>query len=126
MPTGRRFSGPVLSAIHDSRIVGIRAGIRPHRFTGVWVVVVSGRVFVRPWNDKSLGWYRVFLQEPRGTIQIAGREIRVRARTRTSERLMDAVDLAYKEKYRTPASRKYVVGFARTRRRMTTTELMPR
>ena len=123
--TGRRFSTAVVSNIHDSRILGIRAGDEAHRFTGVWVVVVKGRVFVRPWNDKPLGWYRKFLEEPRGTIQIPGREIRVRARKTRGERLLDAVDLAYAEKYRTPASRKYVRGFATDRRRGTTTELIP-
>jgi hypothetical protein len=30
------------------------------RYTGVWVVVVEGRAFVRSWNDKSTGWYRAF------------------------------------------------------------------
>lgn len=38
---------------------------------------------------------------------------------------MDAVERAYAEKYRTPASLKYVRGFRLPRRRRTTTELMP-
>jgi hypothetical protein len=121
----RRFSKAVLSDIHQSRMFGIRAGAEPHRFIGIWVVVVDGRVFVRPWNDKAGGWHRKFLEEPRGAIQIAGREIRVRARNSRGERLRDAVDLAYAEKYRTPASRKYVRGFATKRRRSTTMELIP-
>jgi hypothetical protein len=122
----RRFSKPVLAAIHDSRILGIRAGTEPHRFIGIWAIVLDGRVFVRPWNDKPHGWYRAFQEEPRGRIQIpSGREIRVRARQVRGERLYDAVDLAYAEKYNTPASRKYVVGFATARRRKTTTELIP-
>jgi hypothetical protein len=126
MSRTRRFSGPVLAAIRDSRILGVRAGIQPHRFIGVWVVVVDGRVFVRSWNDKRRGWRRAFLEEPRGAIQIPpGREITVRARTTRGERLMDAIDAAYGEKYKTPASRKWVRGFARARRRMTTTELVP-
>ena len=91
----------------------------------VWVVVVEGRVFVRSWNDKARGWRRVFLEERRGAIQVLGREISVRARRTTAERLMDAIDLAYAEKYHTAASRKWVRGLARPLRRMTTTELMP-
>jgi hypothetical protein len=120
-----RFSDDILATIHQSKIIGLRAGTRPHRFIGVWVVVVNKRVFVRSWNDKPQGWHRVFLQEPHGAIQIAGREIRVRARKTRGERLMDAIDLAYREKYPTPGSRKYVAGFARARRRATTTELAP-
>ncbi len=126
MRSTRRFSKATLAAIHDAKILGIRAGIAPHRFLGIWAVVVDGRVFVRSWNDKPDGWHRVFLQESRGAIQIPGREIRVRARRPTGERLLKAVDLAYGEKYNTRGSRKYVIGLARPRRRLTTTELVPR
>lgn len=120
------FSRPALAALDGSRIIGVRAGLEPHRFVGVWVVVVDGRVFVRPWNDKPNGWYRAFLDEPRGVMQVGDREIRVRARPSRGERLMDAIDRAYGEKYRTPASRKWVRGFAQPRRRATTLELRPR
>jgi hypothetical protein len=127
MGASRSFSKPVLAAIHDSRILGIRAGGEPHRFIGIWAVVLKGRVFVRPWNDKPHGWHRAFQKDPHGTIQIAsGREVPVRARAVRGERLIDAIDAAYGEKYTTPASRKYVIGFARPRRRRTTTELLPR
>jgi hypothetical protein len=49
----------------------------------------------------------------------------VRAKHVRGERLINAVDGAYAEKYKTPASRKYVAGFATSRRRKTTTELIP-
>lgn len=39
-------------------------------------------------------------------------------------RLLDAVDAAYAVKYHTSASRKWVRGFARPRRRATTVELL--
>jgi hypothetical protein len=120
-----QFSRSVVAAIDASKILGLRAGVAPHRFTGVWVVVVNGRVFVRPWNDKAQGWYRAFLEEGRGVMQVGDREVRVRARKSRGERLMDAIDLAYKEKYPTPASRKWVRGFATPRRRATTLELLP-
>ncbi|MGH9856437.1 MAG: hypothetical protein ACRD4B_01215, partial [Acidobacteriota bacterium] len=53
------------------------------------------------------------------------REIRVRAKKTSGERLLDAIDQAYGEKYHTPGSQKYVRGFALPRRRMTTLELIP-
>ena len=121
----RGFSKPILTALNDGKIIGIRAG-RNHRFIGIWVVVVGGRVFVRPWNDKPDGWYRAFLEDSQGALTIGDREVRVRAKPVRSERLRDAVDRAYAEKYSTPGSRKYVIGFARSRRRATTTELLPR
>jgi hypothetical protein len=124
MNTGRRFPARTVEALAASRIIGIRAG-REHRFLGVWVVVVSGRVFVRPWNNKPTGWYRAFLDEPRGAISLGGREIAVVARRSRGERLMDAIDRAYAEKYPTQASQKWVRGFRTARRRATTLELVP-
>ena len=106
-------------------MLGIRAGTDEHRFTGIWFVLVRGRVFVRPWYDKPCGWHRAFVREPRGAIAVSGREIAVRARRVRGERLWDAVDLAYAEKYNTPGSVHFVRGFARKTRRDTTTELMP-
>jgi hypothetical protein len=56
---------------------------------------------------------------------VDGREIPVRAVFTRSERLKDAVDRAYREKYNTPGSLHYVLGFAHKKRRDTTTELLP-
>src|SRR2546426_884765 len=97
MTAARRFSGPVLEELARAKILGVRAGTE-HRYTGVWVVVVEGRVFVRSWNDKPTGWYRAFQAQPLGSIQLAGREIPVRARQLRGKRLRDAVTRAYGEK----------------------------
>ena len=114
----RRLPRMVVKAIDESKILGIRAGTRSdHRFTGVWPVVVDGRVFVRSWTLKPDGWYRRFLEDARGTIQVGTREIRIRAVRVRGERLRDAVEDAYAAKYNTPASRNYVRGFRRARRR---------
>jgi hypothetical protein len=121
----RRFPRDILAAIHDGKILGIRAGTEPHRFIGIWAVVVQGRVFVRSWSLKPRSWYRTFLKEPRGTIQVAGHEISVRAVRTRSERLKDAVDQAYLDKYNTPGSIKYARDLGRARSRATTTELVP-
>jgi hypothetical protein len=108
----------------QAKILGVRAGAE-HRYTGVWVVVVEGRAFVRPWNDKPTGWYRAFRAQPRGSIQLAGREVAVRARHARSERLRGAVTRAYAEKYNTKASQKWVRGFAEPGREATTLEFVP-
>jgi hypothetical protein len=121
----RRFSKAILAAIHDGHILGIRAGTQPHRFIGIWAVVVEGRVFVRSWSLKPRSWYRTFLNEPRGAIQVADREIAVRAVRTRSERLKDAVSRAYVEKYNTPGSIKYARDLRRSKSRATTTELVP-
>src|SRR5438876_11695027 len=105
MTAALRFSKPALAELAKAKILGVRAGT-DHRFTGVWVVVVEGRTFVRSWNDKPTGWYRAFLAEPLGSIQVGGREIPVRARLTRSGRLQDAVTRAYGEKYPTKGSEK--------------------
>jgi hypothetical protein len=64
--TPRRFTADIVAAIHNSKILGIRAGQQPHRFIGIWVVVVEGRVFVRSWSLKPRSWYRTFLEDPYG------------------------------------------------------------
>jgi hypothetical protein len=123
----RSFSRPLLAAIDAAKILGVRAGGRSdHRFIGIWVVVVDGGVFARSWTLKPGGWYRTFLEDPLGTIQVGERQVRVRARPVRSERLRDGVERAYAEKYPTPGSRKYVRGFRTPRRRDTTLEFMPR
>src|SRR5437660_831355 len=122
----RRFSPRVRSLLQNARMLKIRAGTEAHRFIGIWFVLVGERVFVRPYYDKASGWYRASLRDPRAAIEVSGREIAVRTRRARGERLWDAVDRAYAEKYTTAASRKWVRGFATARRRKTTTELLPR
>jgi hypothetical protein len=122
-----RLSPALVRRIDESKILGIRAGSESdHRFIGVWPVVIAGRVFARSWTLKPGGWYRTFLADPLGSIQVGDREIHVRARRVRSERLCDAVDDAYARKYATPASRKYVRGFRSARRREATIEFVPR
>ncbi len=127
MTRARGFRPDVLAAIRDNKykILGIRAGTKPHRFIGIWAVVVEGRVFVRSWSLKPRSWYRTFLEEPRGAIQVGDREIPVRAVRTRSERLKDAVSRAYLAKYNTPGAIKYARDLCRAKSRDTTTELVP-
>ena len=123
--TPRRFTGKTLEMLRTEKMLGVRAGAQPHKFIGIWMVVVEGRVFVRSWGLKPRSWWRTFAQERRGAISIGGREIPVRAVQTRSERLKDAVSRAYAEKYNTPASLKWVRDMSRTKSRDTTTELLP-
>jgi hypothetical protein len=125
--TARRFSRQVIAAIDASKILGIRAGARSaHKFTGVWPIVVDGRLFARSWTMKAGGWYRTFLEDPVGTLQVGERQMATRARRVRGSRLIAAIEEAYAAKYATPASQKYVRGFRTARRRETTTEFVPR
>jgi len=121
----RRFGADVLASLHRGKTLEIRAGARPHRFIGIWVVVVEGRVFVRSWSLKPRSWWRTFQADPRGAIRVSGRPIAVRAVRTRSARLRRAVDRAYLAKYGTGGSRRYALDLARPTSQATTTELVP-
>lgn len=122
----KSFPPSILKVIDGTKYFYLRAGDE-HRFTPVWVVVVDGRVFVRPWNDKKTGWYRAFLKDRTGggAVLVNDKELPVRALLATSDKISDAVDAAYASKYTTKANQKYVKGFATPKRRATTLELVP-
>lgn len=120
-----RFRHPTLEAIRDGKILGIRAGTKPHRVIGIWAVVLENRVFVRSWTVKPDGWYRALREEPQGVIEVAKQRLRFRAVFTRSERLRKAVDRAYVAKFRTPWAAKLARAFKTEKRRATTTELRP-
>src|SRR6476469_3457003 len=125
MATAKKFPPKTVEAIHEAKILGIRAGMKPHRIIGIWAVVVEGRVFVRSYSLKPRSWWRTFHEDPRGVIEVNGKQIKVRPVFTRSERLKKLVDLAYAEKFPTPGSRVFVEGFKQKERRDTTTELVP-
>ena len=125
MTSAKKFPKRIAASICDARILGIRAGTKPHRIIGIWAVVVEGRVFVRSYSLKPRSWWRTFRQDPRGVIEVNGKQFKVRPVFTRSERLKELVDRAYAEKFLTPGSRVFVEGFKQKQRRDTTTELVP-
>ncbi|NOT04830.1 MAG: DUF2255 family protein [Anaerolineales bacterium] len=128
MKPKKYFTASVLAAIQKEKILGIRAGTdSTHRVIGIWSVVVEGRVFVRSWSMKPRSWWRTFLEDPHGEVFVAERKrgIRVRAVQVKSEKMKDRVGAAYKEKYNTPGSIRYVEDMSLSPSRDTTTELVP-
>lgn len=124
MSKSETFDDAIVEAACNAKIVGVRSGTE-HRYTGVWLVVVDDRVFVRSWNDKPTGWFRAFKKDASGTIQLGKLEIPVRGKPVRSARLRDAVTAAFAEKYNTKGSRKWVEGFAEPARVLTTLEFVP-
>ena len=125
MPIGARFDPKTLAEIKDAKILGIRAGTKPHRIIGIWAVVVESRVFVRSWSVKKRGWWSTLRDEPSGVIQVGKQKLPFRAVFTRSERLLTAVDRAYVAKFRTPWAAKLARQFDGEKRRATTTELLP-
>jgi hypothetical protein len=120
-----RWPADVVTALDAGTILRIRAGTGEHRFIGIWVVVIDGRVFVRSWSVKPEGWYRTFQADPVGAILVDGRERPVRAVPARGRRLNDAIDRAYLAKYDTPGSIKYARDLGSSKSRATTIELKP-
>ena len=126
MKSRNRFEPQILERVRKEKIFGIRAGSEStHRVIGVWAVVVEGRLFLRSWSMKPRSWWRVFLEDPYGSLFVGDQEIRVRAVQTRSERLKDLVSQAYKEKYNTPGSVQFVRDMSGKKSRDTTTELIP-
>ena len=125
MATVLRFAKPLLATLRDGKIVRIKAGTR-HRFIGIWGVVVNGRLFVRSWSIKRRSWYRTFLKDPSGYIQVGKQVVPVRAVRTRSSRLRAAVDRAYLKKYGTGWELKFARDMVSPRSRATTIELRPR
>ena len=122
----RRFPATILRSLDAAKILGVRAGARSdHRFTGIWIVVVEGRAFGRSWTVRPDGWYAAFRRERYGTVQVGERRLRVEGKPVRSVRILDAIEVAYAEKYPTPASRRWVRGFRTPRRRAATMEFVP-
>ena len=94
MGSNRRFPKSIIAEIQTGKILGIRAGTKAHRIIGIWAVVVEGCVFVRSYSLKERSWYRTFLEEPRGIIEVNGKQIKVRPVFTRSERLKKLVDRA--------------------------------
>lgn len=125
MSAKQRFSDEILAGFRESKSLRIRAGTGRHRFIGIWVVVARDRVFVRSWSVKPHGWYKTFLKEPHGTVQIAGRTIAVLGVRRQDKGLRDAVDRAYLTKYNTPGVIRYARDLGSAKSRATTLEIVP-
>jgi hypothetical protein len=126
MTTSKRLPKDVVESIRTGKILGIKAGTKPHRFIGIWAVVVEGRVFVRSWSLKERSWWRTFLEDSSGFIAVDDREIPIRAVQTKSERLKGLVSRAYLAKFNTPGSVKFARDLGRAKSRATTTELVPR
>ena len=125
MRSKTRFPDALIDAFTSAKIIGVRSGTQ-HAYTGVWVVVVNGRVYARSWSDKPTGWFRAFKQEPYGLVQVATLELSVQASFPRSASVLSAVTQAFAQKYNTKASRKWVEGFAEPTRESTTIEFVPR
>jgi len=120
-----QFPSDLLRALNDSKMIRVCAGTGAHRFIGIWFVMVANRLISRSWRIKPDGWYRTFLKQPRGAIQVGKVRIAVRAVHIRSKSLKDAVDRAYLEKYNSGGEVKYTKDLVTEKSRATTLQFVP-
>jgi hypothetical protein len=120
-----KFEAAVLKAVDAARSLGVRSG-DTHKHTNVWVVVISGRILVRSWNDKPTGWFRAFLRKPEGIIRVGKKEVPARGKRVRNAKILNAMSAALAEKYPHKGSQHYIDGFRTAKRKATTLEFVPR
>jgi len=113
----------VAAASHDL-VIGVRVG-DTHRFIAVWAVVVEERVFARSWGRSGDGWRAQIRDGGAVTLEIGGSQVRARARVVTDEHTNAQVDEAYRTKYHTRASARYVADLTSGASRESTVEFVP-
>ena len=88
----RQLPRALVAAINDSPILGVRAGAAAdHRMIGIGAVIVDGRVFARS-RKSAGGWYRTFLDDPLGVLEVGGGRVTIRAVRARGERIRDAIE----------------------------------
>lgn len=120
-----RFPQDIVSAANHGAVIGVRVGNTGHRFTAVWPVVVGGRIFARSWSLKPGGWRDAASRDRHAMVQVGGVDLPARMILRRSESVNGAVDAAYRAKYRTEASAKYVSDLTSGESRLSTVEFVP-
>ncbi len=96
------FDPETLRLLNETQEVHIetrRDESSPVHRTVVWVVVVSGEVFVRSVRGPKGRWYREISGNPDGALHVDDRRIPVRAAPATDGSTTQAVSEAYRSKY---------------------------
>lgn len=120
----KRFDPQLVKAAERELVIGVRVG-EEHRFTAVWAVVFDGRMFARSWSTTRGGWRDAIGDGAIVAVQIHGVEVSADARPIVDEATNARVDEAYRAKYHTPASAKYVVDMTAGDSRRSTVEFAP-
>lgn len=71
----------------------------------IWVVSANSRIFVRTWYRRDTGWFGRAMSSGRARVRVPGVEREVRVVDVGVSEAREAVDDAYREKYRAGADR---------------------
>jgi len=123
----KHFSMTLLKCISDTQITSVRAGKDREKFTGIWMVVVDGRIFGRSYTLSERSWYTALLNGHSGDIKCGKEIIPIKgAKPKDIKRITAAINKAYEKKYLVKASnKKWVDGLAEPERVARTIEFLP-
>ena len=115
-----------LDCIAASPITGIRAGTGREKFTGIWMVVVDGRVFGRSYYGAARSWYTKLVETGTGDLRCGIMIVPVRAaRPKDLKKLATAINQAYENKYLVKSfNKKWVDGLKEPERAERTMEFI--
>ena len=116
-----------LKCINETQITSVRAGKGREKFTGIWMVVVKGRVFGRSYYGAERSWYTALLKGDIGDIK-CGKEILPVKGLKPADinTIAKAINKAYERKYLVKAyNKKWVDGLCEPDRVARTMEFIP-
>jgi hypothetical protein len=123
----KKFSKAFLKCINETQITSVRVGSDREKFTGIWMVVVKGRVFCRSYYGAERSWYSALLNGDKGDIK-CGKEILPVKGLKPADiiTITKEINKAYEKKYLVKTyNKKWVDGLCEPGRVARTVELMP-
>jgi hypothetical protein len=105
----------------------VRAGEGRAKFTGIWMVVVGGRIFGRSYYGAERSWYTALLNGDEGDIKCGKEIVAVKGvKPKGMNRITEAIKKAYAKKYLVKSyNKKWVDGLCEPERVARTMEFIP-
>src|SRR5215510_6847392 len=113
-----KFPKSFLDCINETQITSVRAGKDREKFTGIWMVVVKGRIYARSYNLSERSWYTALLNGASGDLK-CGKEIMPVKGLKPPDikSVTEAINKAYEKKYLVKAyNKKWVDGLCQPER----------
>ena len=110
-----KFTKAFLACINATQITSVRAGKDREKFTGIWMVVVDGRVFGRSYNLSERSWYTTLLSGDSGDLKCGKEIIPIKGSKPVDINIITgAINKAYEKKYLVKAyNKKWVDGLCK-------------
>jgi hypothetical protein len=123
----KNFSKTFLKCINETQITSVRAGGGREKFTGIWMVVVKGRIFGRSYYGAERSWYTALLNGENGDVKCVKEIVPVKGvKPKDIKTITTAINKAYEKKYLVKAyNKKWVDGLCEPERVARTMEFLP-